>query len=340
MRYKYKLVYKLKELQNKYNVKVLYPKTKYKDLQKIINDIFKLTVFLDNKHSTFNKLSTRVFFLENNLKNIPKCEQCKEKEVNTFMSRFCSGSCQKRHFDLNESEEDKLKRVTKAAESRNYEEILRKQWETRHSDKEKHEEFLKKAKESANKMTDSGMTVAQERAIKISKTKNTIESNGLTNAQNTGIKISISKKLNYTPDKNHWNLIDEVEKEKRLKKQYKSMRKTNESNGRWRTFEDLEDYEIYFKASSFKHGFNTTNENEIKLLNEYGIFNNLTNTKGCVRDHLLSRRYGFENNIPTWIISHPANCEIVLHSENIRRSSTNDNLITLDELLERIENWK
>lgn len=110
--------------------------------------------------------------------------------------------------------------------------------------------------------------------------------------------------------------------------------------GTYRKITDIDDYELYFSRTSFKHGFKPNNEEEIKLLKEYGVFNSISNTKGCVRDHLLSRRYGFENNIPTWVISHPANCEIVLHSENVRRSSTNDNLITLEELLERIENWK
>ena len=80
----------------------------------------------------------------------------------------------------------------------------------------------------------------------------------------------------------------------------------------------------------------------LPFIGKSGKINNnmLREHKGCVRDHLLSRRYGFDNNIPTWIISHPANCEIVLHSENVRRSFTNDNQITLNELFERIENWQ
>ena len=80
-------------------------------------------------------------------------------------------------------------------------------------------------------------------------------------------------------------------------------------------------------------------DKELDLLKYNGIFNPINNTKGVVRDHLLSRRYGFENNIPTYIISHPANSEIVLHSENVRRAKTNDNIISLEELLERIEKY-
>lgn len=340
MRYKFKLIQQIETLQYKYGINPLYPKTKYKDLQKLINRVYKLTQFLDDQHVTFRRISTRMFFLKNNLKNIPLCRQCITLPVNTFKATFCSGECAKKHFDLNETEENKIKRISKAVRSRNYESMVKKQWETRHRDLEKHKLFKERARKSALKILENGLTNAQNRGISVSKTKNKLQENGLTNAQNAGINISISRKLNYTPEKNHWNLIDDLEKARRLEKQYIAMKKTNEESGRWRSIVDLDGYEIYFKAASFKHGFKTNNEEEIKLLEEHGVYSSKSNTKGCVRDHLLSRRYGFENNISTWIISHPANCEIVLHSENVRRSSTNDNLITLEELLERIENWK
>lgn len=149
-----------------------------------------------------------------------------------------------------------------------------------------------------------------------------------------------TKEGRYRPEWNHWYNKTEAEKKLCLKIRAIKTRKTRELKGTYRKITDIDDYELYFSRTSFKHGFKPNNEEEIKLLKEHGVFNNINNTKGCVRDHLLSRRYGFENNIPTWIISHPANCEIVLHSENVRRSSSNDNLITLEELLERIENWK
>lgn len=62
--------------------------------------------------------------------------------------------------------------------------------------------------------------------------------------------------------------------------------------------------------------------------------------KGCVRDHKLSVRYGFENNISPLIISHPANCEIVLHSENVRRRFKNNDIQqTLSELIQKINEY-
>ena len=109
----------------------------------------------------------------------------------------------------------------------------------------------------------------------------------------------------------------------------------------WQLVKELKEATGLPAAASFKHGFKTNCEKQKALLKEHGVFNTRSNknTIGCVRDHLLSRRYGFDNSIASWIISHPANCEIVLHTENIRRAQTNDNLITLEELLERIENW-
>lgn len=128
-----------------------------------------------------------------------------------------------------------------------------------------------------------------------------------------------------------------------LSKTQDKIRKTMEEIGKWVSLEEKSGYSLYCKPAHFKHGFrftNLTSEKEKELLKKYGIYNNKTNKNGCVRDHLLSRRYGFENNIPTWIISHPANCEIVQHTENLRRAKTNDNLICLNELLERINKCK
>ena len=77
MKYRKRLIIiKIKELQELYNIKVLYPKTKYKDLQKLINQIFKLTSFLDDKHISFRRLSVRMQYVEQYLKSIPKCKQC------------------------------------------------------------------------------------------------------------------------------------------------------------------------------------------------------------------------------------------------------------------------
>jgi len=148
-------------------------------------------------------------------------------------------------------------------------------------------------------------------------------------------KVIIEKKLE-TFKKNY-----NVDNISQLKSTKEKIRATNEKIGKWKSRDQISDISIYYKYSLFKHGFKfnvLTTEQEKSLLNTKSVYNNRTNKQGCVRDHLLSRRYGFENNIPSWIISHPANCEIVQHSENLSRASRKegDNLITLEQLLIRI----
>jgi ribosomal protein L37AE/L43A len=301
MKYRQRLIIKIKELHELYNIKFSYPKTRHKDLQRLINQVYKLTKFLDNKHGTLRSLSVRIEYIENNLKSVPVCKQCTINEIKTHKSIFCSAKCQKKYFDLNETPENKLKRVTKAAKSRDYKSIHIKGNKT----KKANPEIMDKYRENLNK------------------TLSTVCDNGLTIAQNRGATFS----KNATPDF--------------LKARASSCQMTKIANGSVLRIEDRDQYSVYVKAASFKHGFETKCKKQNALLKEYGVFNsrNNKNTNGCVRDHLLSRRYGFENNIATWIISHPANCEIVLHSENIRRAFDDDNLITIEELLERIENW-
>lgn len=77
-----------------------------------------------------------------------------------------------------------------------------------------------------------------------------------------------------------------------------------------------------------------------ELLAAHGMYkpsNRGDNLNGASRDHMLSVKYGFENNIDPSIISHPANCRIVLHSDNAKKNSKSS--ITLEELLKRIEEW-
>jgi len=55
------------------------------------------------------------------------------------------------------------------------------------------------------------------------------------------------------------------------------------------------------------------------------------------RDHMLSVKEGFELGIDPKLLSHPANCELMVHNDNISKNKKSS--ITLEELLERIENF-
>ena len=58
---------------------------------------------------------------------------------------------------------------------------------------------------------------------------------------------------------------------------------------------------------------------------------------GVSRDHMYSVKQGFLNNTDLKIISHPANCRLVLQSDNASKSDACS--ITLEELLHRIKEW-
>lgn len=86
-----------------------------------------------------------------------------------------------------------------------------------------------------------------------------------------------------------------------------------------------EDYCDWFDCAKIqKHG-------------KYSPSNKGNNLKGVSRDHMVSVKYGFENNISSDIIKHPANCNLMEHGENISKHT--DCSITIDELLLRIKKF-
>lgn len=79
---------------------------------------------------------------------------------------------------------------------------------------------------------------------------------------------------------------------------------------------------------------------DLTIVNEYGWYspkNKGNNLNGVSKDHMYSVRDGFINNIDPEIIKHPANCKLLLHSENNKKNYNSS--ITIDELKERIKNW-
>lgn len=117
------------------------------------------------------------------------------------------------------------------------------------------------------------------------------------------------------------------------------MRKKMEENGFCIPLEDKADWDIYKIEYHFNgplHYFINTLE-EQESLHQLGLFNAATNPKGLVRDHIFSRKNGFENGIFCEIIRHPANCQIITHSENV--SKKNKSIITIDNLFEKIKSF-
>jgi len=75
----------------------------------------------------------------------------------------------------------------------------------------------------------------------------------------------------------------------------------------------------------------------IHLLNQIGMYHPTKNPKGCCRDHMFSIKEGFDQQIDPSIIKHPANCKIILGSDNFKKGSKCS--ISINELIERIQFW-
>jgi len=104
---------------------------------------------------------------------------------------------------------------------------------------------------------------------------------------------------------------------------------------------NLTEYQKYYKDCQFKFGLSDyPNEFDFELIKTHGWYqpkNHGNNLGGISRDHMISVKYGYENNISSEIISHPANCQLMIHNENI--SKYKNCSITLEELMIKIDNW-
>jgi hypothetical protein len=118
-------------------------------------------------------------------------------------------------------------------------------------------------------------------------------------------------------------------------KQRASLKTTLATRGQARTQEK----DIYKAACAFK--FKIYDYPEIsgyQMLVEKGIWNSMTNKDGVVRDHIISKEFGWRNQISPEIISHPANCQFISHIDNTKKGANCD--LRLEDLLIRIKIWE
>lgn len=94
---------------------------------------------------------------------------------------------------------------------------------------------------------------------------------------------------------------------------------------------------IYTEQCQFNLSDCITKVKGYDLLVQHGMYHKTHNTKGVVRDHRISVNYGFKNNIDPRIISHPANCEFLIHSHNAKKTFKNS--CSLEQLLQDIRIW-
>lgn len=100
-------------------------------------------------------------------------------------------------------------------------------------------------------------------------------------------------------------------------------------------------YEYYRPSCVFKFNpYDYPDEFNLELIKQYGWYsplNKKNNLYGISKDHKYSVKEGYINGVSPDIISHPANCELLLFSNNSRKRDKSS--ITLEELYEKIKNW-
>ena len=86
--------------------------------------------------------------------------------------------------------------------------------------------------------------------------------------------------------------------------------------------------------------FDYPNEFDLSLIEQHGFYkakNRGDNPLGVSKDHAISVRYGFDNNIPFEHIAHPANCVLMQQHHNASKGTKIS--MSYEELLKRIEAW-
>lgn len=105
---------------------------------------------------------------------------------------------------------------------------------------------------------------------------------------------------------------------------------------------NMDEYQKYRLDTNFKFNLSDyPNEFDFSLIERYGWYsptNKNNNLGGVSRDHMFSVREGFEMGINPEIISHPANCRLMIHTDNI--SKNKKSIITIEELLDRIKKFE
>jgi len=86
---------------------------------------------------------------------------------------------------------------------------------------------------------------------------------------------------------------------------------------------NLNEYRKYSIECRFQFSLNQyPNEFDFDLIRKHGWYspkNHGNNPNGVTRDHIMSVRWAFENGIDSKYISHPANCQLMLQLDNIRK---------------------
>jgi hypothetical protein len=81
-------------------------------------------------------------------------------------------------------------------------------------------------------------------------------------------------------------------------------------------------------------------ENGQEILQEFGIFNSSKNRNGVVRDHIVSRKFGFLHKIFPEILRHPANFQILTMRDNSKKTHIQNEESEIEKLFMNIIDFK
>ena len=94
--------------------------------------------------------------------------------------------------------------------------------------------------------------------------------------------------------------------------------------------EDISLWKVYKRVVT-----NTTEKVYSKYISSLNPENLVRGFNKYHLDHRVSKLFGFQNNIPVYIISHPANLDIKTSFDNLSKNSASD--LSIEELFKRIE---
>lgn len=105
---------------------------------------------------------------------------------------------------------------------------------------------------------------------------------------------------------------------------------------------DKDEFLIYKSDASFKFSLNDYPDAfDFSLIEKHGWYSPSNSKKpnigGVSRDHMISVKEGFRLDIDPKLLSHPANCQLMIHSDNISKNKKSS--LTLEELILKIGGW-
>jgi endogenous inhibitor of DNA gyrase (YacG/DUF329 family) len=241
------------------------------------------------------------------LVNCPRCNTVFENHTKTWYNKFCSRKCANSHTW---SEEAKLLKSTSAKNS--------------------------------EKVKAAGKKYGREKALRsaASKLKMTFDDYVIYRLGNGGGTFEDIPRRKQKIPRDLWKRIPK----RIVVRKCKYCHTTENIQKRKSICEDCRKgyYKFYRPSCEFRFSLRKYSEwFGVDLLIEHGMYspsNKKNNLDGVSRDHLLSVSAGFKQGIDPAIISHPANCEYMLHRVNQRKHTKSS--ITLEQLLVRIEEFE